>query len=255
LYNKPRFCDILDNAHNLPLQLAVELGVPVSLLVCGGFAWWALRQKPWAEVDATRQMAWAVMAVMLLHSMVEYPLWYGPFQIAFSLCVVILWRRPVDESVDSANPNNGSIKALAQYKQAFTATIIVAVAIGLAACAYAAWDYRRVSQIYLQPEARDSAYQSDTLGQARKSWLFSDQALFAELLLTPLTPATAAWVYASASRLLHYSPEPRVVEKLIESAVMLGKDDEALACLARFKAAFPNEHAVWTKSNLKPIRY
>ena len=28
LYDGPRFCDILDNAHNLPLHLAVELGIP-----------------------------------------------------------------------------------------------------------------------------------------------------------------------------------------------------------------------------------
>jgi O-antigen ligase len=255
LYNEPRFCDILDNAHNLPLQLAVELGVPLSALVCGGFAWWALRQKPWAERDASRQMAWAVISVILLHSLLEYPLWYGPFQIAFGLCVVILWRWPAAESVGTTNANDVLIKPLAQYKQGLAATLTIATAIGLTACAYAAWDYRRVSQIYLQPEARDAAYQSDTLGHARKSLLFADQALFAELLLTPLTPATAAWVHASASRLLHYSPEPRVVEKLIESAVMLGKDDDALAHLARFKAAFPEEYAVWTKSNLKPIRY
>ena len=36
LYAGPRFCEILDNAHNLPLHLAVELGVPAALLVCGG---------------------------------------------------------------------------------------------------------------------------------------------------------------------------------------------------------------------------
>ena len=32
LYDGPRFCDILDNAHNLPLHLAVELGLPAALL-------------------------------------------------------------------------------------------------------------------------------------------------------------------------------------------------------------------------------
>jgi hypothetical protein len=34
LFDGPRFCDILDNAHNLPLHLAVELGVPVALACC-----------------------------------------------------------------------------------------------------------------------------------------------------------------------------------------------------------------------------
>jgi hypothetical protein len=49
--------------------------------------------------------------------------------------------------------------------------------------------------------------------------------------------------------LLHFSPEPRVVERLIESAVMLGRDDEAVFYLERFKAAFPQAHAAWVAAS------
>src|SRR6185369_5739849 len=91
LYNGPRFCDILDNAHNLPLHLAVELGIPAALLVFTGMLWAVARAKPWAEADPGRQMAWAVLAVIAVHSLLEYPLWYGPFQIAFGLCLGLLW--------------------------------------------------------------------------------------------------------------------------------------------------------------------
>ncbi|NZA01899.1 O-antigen ligase family protein [Ottowia beijingensis] len=49
LYEGARFCHILDNAHNLPLHLAVELGVPVALAVCGLVAWLVWRGRPWAE--------------------------------------------------------------------------------------------------------------------------------------------------------------------------------------------------------------
>ena len=248
LYNEPRFCDILDNAHNLPLHLAVELGVPAALLVCGGFAWWVMRQKPWAERDADRQMAWAVMAVILLHSVLEYPLWYGPFQISFGLCLFILWCRPKRATSPVTGLDYASNTLIASSNPALTATKLIILTSFLVAIAYAAWDYHRVSQIYIQPEERHAAYQQDTLAHARKSWLFADQALFAELILTSLSPETAAWTYISASHLLHYSPEPRVVQKLIESAVILGKDAEALAYLARFKAAFPKEHASWAKA-------
>ena len=57
LYAGPRFCEILDNAHNLPLHLAVELGIPVASLICGSGLWLVWRAKPWRESDATRQMA------------------------------------------------------------------------------------------------------------------------------------------------------------------------------------------------------
>ena len=246
LYNEPRFCDILDNAHNLPLHLAVELGVPVALLICGGFTWWVLRQKPWAERDLTRQMGWAVIAVILLHSMLEYPLWYGPFQMAFGLCILLLWRQKQPAEAKNS-PNNALNWPLAHILQAQAALILIAF-IG-----YAAWDYHRISQIYLEPESRSAAYRDDTLNKIRGSWLFADQVQFAELLTTPLTPANAEWTMRTAKQLLHYSPEPRVVEKLIESAVLLGEDDDALGYLARYKAAFPKEHVVWAKANQNPI--
>jgi O-antigen ligase len=236
-YDEPRFCDILDNAHNLPLHLAVELGVPIAVLVCGGFVWWAIRQKPWAERAPSRQLAWAVIALILLHSMLEYPLWYGPFQIAFAWGVYALWPE------DAAIAQLVSKSRFPQLIRALAAIILIAFV------PYAAWDYHRVSQIYLPPEQRSAAYQSDTTLKMRSSWLFADQARFAELMLAPVTPATAAWVFDAAERTLHYSPEARVAEKAIESAVMLGRDDAALAYLAAYRAAFPPEHARWASSN------
>jgi O-antigen ligase len=242
LYDQPRFCDILDNAHNLPLHLAVELGVPLAVLMCGGFGWWVVRQKPWAERDASRRLAWAVIALILLHSMLEYPLWYGPFQIASGWSIYILWstRRTREQEVSN--------RPLAHVIRAPTATVLIAI---MGCLAYAAWDYHRVSQIYLQPEQRSAAYRDNTVLKIRDSWLFADQARFAELLLTPVTPATAAWVLNAADRTLHYSPEPRVVEKAIESAVMLGRDEEAMVYLAAYRAAFPSDHARWATSNLQ----
>ena len=248
LYNEPRFCDILDNAHNLPLHLAVELGVPAAVGGCGAFAVWVTKQKPWLERDPGRQLAWSVLAVILLHSLLEYPLWYGPFMVAFVLCVLVL--RPTPDVPKEAEK---SVKKqlnwpLARILRAQTAIILIAFT------GYAAWDYHRVSQIYIQPEARDAAYRDNTLEKASQSWLFADQARFAALLTTPLTRANAQQTFASASQLLHYSPEPRVVEKLIESAVMLNRDAEALAYLARYRAAFAKEHAAWAKANATPLQ-
>ncbi|MDR7378535.1 hypothetical protein J2X19_003229 [Rhodoferax ferrireducens] len=231
LYDGPRFCDILDNAHNLPLHLAVELGVPTALALCGLLTVWVLRARPWAETDATRQMAWSVLAVIGLHSLLEYPLWYGPFQIAVGLCVLLLWRRP-----PAAFMKN---QPLVQVGYVGAATFLIAV------CAYAGWDYHRISQIYLAPEARDPAYQTDTLNKIRDTRLFQSQVRFAELSVTPLTPQNAAAQLRLALDLLHFSPEARVVERVIDSALLLGRDDIAAFHLARFKEAFPDAYADW----------
>ena len=55
LYPGPRFCDILDNAHNLPLHLAVELGLPAALGICGLALYLLVRAQPWREAVPTRQ--------------------------------------------------------------------------------------------------------------------------------------------------------------------------------------------------------
>ena len=247
-YSGPRFCDILDNAHNLPLHLAVELGVPLALLLCGACTWWVLRQKPWRETDPVRQLAWSVLAIILLHSLLEYPLWYGPFQMALGLCIVLLWReQPAHTFCNTGGniKNKASNKLFWQVLRALLATTLIFF------CGAAALDYRRVSQIYLPPESRDVALRDDTLAKIRHSWLFTNQARFAELLLTPLARDNAQRTFDTAMSLLHYSPEPRVIEKLLESAVLLERDDVAQAHLAHYRAAFPVDHARWATANAR----
>ena len=115
--------------------------------------------------------------------------------------------------------------------------------------AYAAWDYHRVSQIYLPPEDRSPAYRSNTLAKIQGSWLFQNQVRFAELTTTRLTSDNAARINTMAHELLHFSPEARVVEKLIDSAGLLGRLDEAHYFEARYLAAFPQDYAKWAKAN------
>ncbi|MFC6281606.1 PglL family O-oligosaccharyltransferase [Polaromonas aquatica] len=243
LYSGLRFCEILDNAHNLPLHLAVELGIPVAMAACATLAWWVMRQRPWRETDPARQLAWSVVAVILLHSLLEYPLWYGPFQMAFGLCAGLLWCRPAQAENSSGGPK---IQPNSHLATVFPACIAIFLIVSVI---YAAWDYHRVSQIYLPPQERDVAYRDDTLSKIQGSWLYADQARFAQLMLTPLARENASWTFNTANALLHYSPEPRVIQKVIESAVMLGLNDVAMAHLARYKAAFPNEYAQWAKEN------
>jgi O-antigen ligase len=238
LYPGARFCDILDNAHNLPLHLAVELGVPAVVVVCAGLLWAISRVRPLAEIDSRRQMAWGVLAVIGIHSLLEYPLWYGQFQVTFGLCLGLLWPE--------ASPRVERAPGLARAVAVATAAAMIA------ACAYAGWDYRRVSQIYLPPDARVAGAAQDPLPEIRKSWLFRNQASFAELTITPLTRANAQWTFHTAAAMLRYSPEPRVIEKLIESATLLGREDEALLHLARFRAAFPDAYAKWSQTQAAP---
>lgn len=241
VYPGERFCEILDNAHNLPLHLAVELGLPAALAICGTLTWLTWKAKPWHETDSMRQMAWGVLAVIGLHSLLEYPLWYGPFQLAAGLCIALLLAR---KESSRTQPFDDSPSLKPALSAVLPRLMMVVVAGALAGTALR---YREVSQIYLVPAERNPAYRDDTLNKIRGDGLFRAEVRFAELSMTNLTPENAADVNAMAKELLHYSPEPRVVEKLIESAVMLGHENEALEYLIRYQAAFPQDHARWVK--------
>jgi hypothetical protein len=177
-------------------------------------------------------MAWAILAVIVLHSLLEYPLWYGPFQMDSGLCVWLLL--PVSGQTH---------RTLAPYLQATGAVIL------LTFCALAGWQYHLASQIYLPPEQRAPAYRSNTLDKTRQVRLFRNEIRFAELTITDLTPANAGQMNGLAKELLHFSPEARVVEIVIDSARLLGRDAEADFYLARLQAAFPQAHADWRKTH------
>lgn len=229
-----RFCDILDNAHNLFLQLAVEVGVPITLGVALLLLWFFVRGRPHAEQNPTRQAMWVAVLLILLHSMLEYPLWYGPFLTAAVLAAVVLW--PWRHS-DTANTSGG--------QRSVAPVAALAAALVLAAAAYMAWEYRRVSQIFLPQEERAPAYQSHTLEKIRDNWLFRRYVKYAELTTTPVTEQSAPRVRELALAVLHFSAEPRVIEKLLDSTVLLGDNDELLAHMARYEAAFPKEYRRW----------
>ena len=236
-YPGARFTQILGNAHNLPLQLAVELGVPAALLICVGASWAVCRAKPWQGTDPARQMAWAVLAVIGVHSLLEYPLWYGPFQLALWLCVTCLWRtrQTASKPLDSPKPR--------------VSLRIATAAAALLALGYIGFDYARVSQLYLPAEKRWPAYQEDTLAKVDGTWLFQPQVRFAKLLTTEVTAANAPAMHALALRVLHYSPEAKVLEQLVTSALLSGQRADAEFYLARFLWAYPQDYAAWLAAN------
>ena len=244
LFSGERFCAILDNAHNLPLHLAVELGVPIAMVFCLGVVYAIWRQRPWAETDPTRQMAWMILAVIGLHSLLEYPLWYGPFQMTVILCIVLLWRSK--REVMSVDDEISTIKStFRQYLYHLFAIVFVSI------LSYVGWDYYRISQIYLPPQERSPAYVENTLAKIQSSWLFKPQVQFAELAITPLTQANADHQLQLALGLLHFSPEPRVVERVLDAALVLHKEDVVAFHMPRYQAAFPEAYAAWREKAMQ----
>ncbi len=220
-YPGERFCDILGNAHNGLLQMAFVLGVPIAGSITLGLATltWALR--PWKSRPLHHQMAWAVLAVIALHSLLEFPLWYGPFQMATLLSIVLLV------------PHGLQALALNRQYMRIAGSIILAVA------AFIAVDYSRVRPIFIPASQRWSIWPGDAMTSAKQSMLFQTTAEFGEFSLTPVTPENAAHMLKSGEALLHYSPEPQVIRKVITAAKLTGDNETAQRHQMLMDKAFP----------------
>ncbi|HEY6093594.1 MAG TPA: Wzy polymerase domain-containing protein [Gallionellaceae bacterium] len=69
---------LYNNAHNLVMQIAAEMGLAGVLILLITVALW-LRQAARSERTAEYWWACAVVAVLGIHSLLEYPLWYAYF--------------------------------------------------------------------------------------------------------------------------------------------------------------------------------
>jgi hypothetical protein len=221
-YEGERFCDILGNAHNLPLHLAVELGVPAAVGIVGGLLALIVRLKPWHIERPEHALAWGALAVIGLHSLLEYPLWYGPFQIATMLCALMLWP------------------AWPQLSWRWSQAIQLVGLGGLLLALLVAADYWRMRQIYLPAAERFALWRVDPWDAARHTVFFEPTYRFAQLTTTRVSAGNASWVLDMGLQMLHYSPEPRIVQAVIDSARLLGRDDLVKLHEQRMAHAFPN---------------
>jgi hypothetical protein len=193
-----RFCGIVAHAHNLPLQLAVEWGWPVALGLMALAMWWLWRRRPVGPISASALLGWGLFIPLGVHSLLEFPLWYGPFQMTLGLALGMLSQ---DKGSSPTSPAPRLATALA-----------VALSLG---AVWGAWDYLRVSQLYVPAHQRIGSARVEPMAQAEHSFWFHNAVDFARLM-SPDTPAHLQ--SRLAERLVHYSPEPSVFKHQPQSS-------------------------------------
>ena len=90
----PELDGALDHAHNLLLQIQLELGLAGTVGLLAFVLYW-FKQKPWSSSRPAAVVGLMVAAMFGLHSMTEYPLWYAPSLFAFSIAVAFIGHQPV----------------------------------------------------------------------------------------------------------------------------------------------------------------
>lgn len=216
----------MENAHNSVLHLAVELGIPAALLIVVPVGVFIVRRKPWRESDPRLQAAWLVLGALLLHSMVEYPLWYMNFLFLAALATgFVIERGEVSKPSPPFSLPRGVGWGL--------------IAVTLAAMA----DYDRASAPYGPTLFDWGDTRESRMAAAQQSFLFGIYADRALLPRVSVTEENHVLVARLADRLLHFTPDPQVLDARL-LAYCAGGDKVTVEETARvYRLAYPIQFA------------
>ena len=240
-----RHNELLENAHNLPLQLALEFGIPATLGFFLLIAWATGSAKPWqlntlgpqdGELyKADSAFAWAILVIISFHSLLEFPLWTSGYLFLAGLFM--------GYALPTSNEKPNIYNTVSPYLAKVFAVILFVLAV-------VGWQqYARVIQIYKTPFTNNKEVQRAAVvaayNKASNAWLFQEQLDAVRLGTTEITPQNAADMRKLAEKLLHYSAEPMIIQPLLLSLWHVGDLQAMRFHLQRFCHAFPEAFERW----------
>ncbi len=205
-----------DHTHNLPLQLLVELGIPLGMVVLGLLAWclWKAFRACHLALEAQRSMVRAAFVMVLMmgvHSLLEYPLWYAYFLLptAFALGICL-------GHASRAEPTTAEPADTPWLRRGLgAASLALMLGAGLAV-----WDYLRVAAIF-SPDEEVSL--SQRIEEGQRSWFFAHHADYAAVTTT----AHPSEVMPAFDRATHYLLDTRLMLAWAKAYAEQGDIDRA----------------------------
>jgi hypothetical protein len=226
-----------DHTHDLLLQFAVELGLPLAALVLALLGWalvsalidaGAARDDPDPTQAPLRRAALVMVVMILLHSLLEYPLWYAyfllPTAFAFGLCLAKPTPQVATAAV-STGPRRQATRPLLLAAMLLTAGGMLSVL-----------DYHRVVIIFAPSEPATPL--PERIADGQHSVFFSHHADYAAAT-TADHPGDAIAAFAGAS---HNLLDARLMEDWAKALDETGDTERARYVAARLKE-FHNEQS------------
>jgi len=214
-----------DHTHNLPLQLVVEMGIPLGagvfvLLLVALWRAFAGTRGPAGPHTTMLRAAFLMVLMVGLHSLLEYPLWYAyfllPTAFAFGLCLAA-------SRAGAAGP--------VAWRMAPAVAAVLMLAAGIAAIV----DYHRVAVIFASDDARPLA---ERVAEGERSWLFAHHAYYAAATVAE-PPSDEMPAFSVAT---HYLLDTRLMMAWATALAEAGDIERARHIAARLRE-FRNEDA------------
>lgn len=218
-----------DHTHDLPLQLLVELGLPLgavvlALLLASLWRGWrlAVRERD-AALALTRRSACMMLLLIALHSLLEYPLWYAYFLLPTAWLFGFALGRPGAPPASRAGSSAGAVLR-APLQPLFIAGFLVALGSVLAVL-----DYARVARVFAPPH--DGRTLDQRIADGQRSVLFAHHAAYAAATTNDeISASDPAFKLAP-----HYLLDTRLMIAWAEALARAGELDKARALAQRLR--------------------
>lgn len=213
-----------EHSHNVLLQIGADFGLPVLALSGAAVLIWVLRLLR-SPVDRGIHYGVAVLTILTLHSLLEYPLWYANFLGIFCLMIGAIDPRPSSVNYPARRP-----------------VLPIALVAGIVALIPLKMDYVRLDEAINRrvatPTLADWQQRIATVTTvATTSGLGSYAVLALGALLEPDEKLAAQQLYV-CERTMRLWPGPVIIARCAYLRHLTGRTEDAHKLLALANAAF-----------------
>ena len=223
------------HSHNLFLHLLAETGIAGLLCFAIPLALW-FRRMPWRNLDPGRCWAIGVLAVIGLHSMLEFPLWHANFLGVFALIFGV------------ASPGGGAAVEPTRLRRGL---ILVVVLAGILTARGVWSDYRAFERWYLAVEAKSSQGELPDKSDLESLMSLREDSLFGPYFERIASEAIALderdlqEKLAFNTQVMRSYPMPSVALRQVALLALSGRDAEAMRMLRAAIQVYPERTAQW----------
>lgn len=221
--------DLYNHSHNLVMQLLAEAGILGALIAAGGILLWLADLR---RVKFGLEWWWllALLAIIGIHSLLEYPLWY-----AYFLGVAAFLMGLGAERV-----------SLPRLAGAARGLVVLAVIVGWSYLAGVLSPYRDFERLVFSPDARNLQTSSErdfgrAIADIHREPLLTRYVELAVAYSVTVNDEKLPEKLALATRVMHFAPVSAVVYRQALLTALAGQHETAIAQLKRALSVYPED--------------
>jgi len=214
---------LFNNAHNIVLHLFAETGLIGVAALCVPLLIWLLPQLRQTR-DSGQWWLWAALAVIAIHSCLEYPLWYAYFM---GIAALLLGLAPA----------TGFVPRLARRGRMFAVAVI---GIGAFNTLFLWMDYRELEGLYLVTVKQERKIDmTDTVLRLHRNTLLTPYVELVGAYSLAVEEQNLVWRRQLVDRVVRFNPLPALLYRQVLLLAMSQRSDEARARLQLAQRAHP----------------